>query len=62
MSQRGDQYVRVILHTPPKLTDRQKELFRELSEIEGKQIQEDKRSLFEKIKDGLGDVKKGWLG
>jgi len=60
--ERGDQYVRVIISTPRKLTARQKELLRELAEIEGQAVKEDGRSLFERFRDGLKEIKRDWLG
>jgi molecular chaperone DnaJ len=59
---RGDQYVRVIMSTPRKLTPRQKEIFRELADLEGNELKEDKRSMFERFRDGLKEIKKDWLG
>jgi len=52
----------VIISTPRKLTPRQKELLRELAEIEGQGVKEDGRSLFERFRDGLKEIKRDWLG
>ncbi len=46
---RGDQLVRVFVETPKKLTDRQKELLQEFSEIEAEKT--GSKSFFEKIAD-----------
>lgn len=59
---RGDQYVRVILATPRKLTDRQRDLLKEFAEIEGETVNKDQRSLFDRFSDGLKEIKKDWLG
>lgn len=59
---RGNQYVRVILATPRKLSDRQKALLEEFSQIEGESIKKDTRSLFERLADSLKEVKRDWLG
>ena len=58
---RGDLHVRVILFTPRKLTSRQKELLAELAEIEGEQVRDDDRSLFDRLRDGLKEIKRDWL-
>jgi molecular chaperone DnaJ len=51
-SGKGDMYVKVRVHTPGKLTKRQRELLAELGEsIENKP---EPRSLFEKVKDIFG--------
>ncbi len=47
---KGDQHVRVIVQTPSKLTDRQKELFRELSREFGEDTHEQSKSFFERMK------------
>lgn len=39
---KGDQFVRVIVRTPSRLNQRQQELFRELSMLEGDELKEDK--------------------
>lgn len=48
---RGDLILTVIVETPRKLTERQRELFMELSEIEKKQESLERRSFFEKVRD-----------
>ena len=53
---RGDQHVRVVIQTPSRLTERQKELFRELSREFGEDSHEQSRSLFDRMKSAfLGD-------
>lgn len=47
---RGDQHVRVILQTPSRLTERQRELLRELSKEFGEDSHEQSRSLFDRMK------------
>ncbi|MFC1735959.1 molecular chaperone DnaJ [Candidatus Hydrogenedentota bacterium] len=51
---RGDQLVRVIIETPKRLTNRQKELLTEFAEISGDDIYPMGKSFFDKIKDMLG--------
>lgn len=50
---KGDQHVRVVLQTPSRLTDRQKELFRELSREFGEENHEQSRSFFDRVKSAL---------
>jgi molecular chaperone DnaJ len=45
-SQRGDQLVRVRVHTPERLSREEKELFEKLAQVEGKE-----KGNFERIKD-----------
>lgn len=45
-SQRGDQLVRVQVHTPERLSREEKELFEKLAVIEGKE-----KGSFDRIKD-----------
>jgi len=47
---RGDQYVRVVIEVPKKLTPRQAELLREFAEIEGKNVSPRRRSFLERLK------------
>lgn len=60
--ERGDQFVRLILSTPRKLTDRQRELLSEFLELEGDDSGHDKRSLFEKFTDKLREINKDVWG
>ncbi|MBI4382820.1 MAG: molecular chaperone DnaJ [Nitrospinae bacterium] len=46
---RGDQILHFIVETPRKLTKRQKELFQELAEIDGKPIKEILKGFFQKL-------------
>jgi molecular chaperone DnaJ len=46
----GDQHVTVKVVTPKHLSDREKELFKELSEISGKPLADDQDSFFSKVK------------
>lgn len=55
-SGRGDQHVRMVVTTPTKLTDKQKELLREFGEVTSEQQQMGKKSFFEKVKDNLRDA------
>jgi molecular chaperone DnaJ len=47
---RGDLHVQVMVETPRQLTKRQEELFRELAEIDHKQVSPQRKSFFEKVK------------
>ena len=47
---RGDLYVEVVVETPTHLTKRQEELYRELAEIEGKNVSPQRKTFFEQLK------------
>ncbi len=51
---KGDLYVEVRVHTPAKLTKRQRELLEELNEISKVENHPEKNSLFSKMKDIFG--------
>ena len=53
---RGDQHVRVVLTTPTKLNEKQKQLMRQFGEMTPEQQQMGKKSLFEKFKENLRDA------
>lgn len=55
-SGRGDQHVRVVVATPTKLTDKQKQLLREFGEATSEQQQMGKKSFFDKVKENLRDA------
>jgi molecular chaperone DnaJ len=50
-TRKGDLRVTVVVETPTHLTKRQEELFRELAEIEKKQVSPHRKSFLDKIKD-----------
>ncbi len=50
---RGDQYTRMTVETPTKLTERERELLRELAGLRGEAVDED-RGFMKKVKDTLG--------
>jgi molecular chaperone DnaJ len=51
---RGDQICIARVITPTKLSERQKELFRELAELSHEHLDEQPRGFFDKLKDALG--------
>lgn len=55
-SGRGDQHVRVVVATPTKLSDRQKELLLEFANTTTEQQQMGKKSFFDKVKDNIRDA------
>lgn len=55
---RGDLVFTVVVETPRKLTDRQRELFQELAEIEKKQESQERRGFFDKVRDFFAGDKK----
>lgn len=55
-SGRGDQHVRVVVATPTKLTDKQKELLQEFADTTTQQQQMGKKSFFDKVKENLRDA------
>ncbi|KNF09357.1 chaperone protein DnaJ [Gottschalkia purinilytica] len=52
---RGDQYVRVVVKVPTKLTDKQRELLKQLAEESEESIHENKKGFFDKVKDAFGN-------
>src|SRR5262249_54829651 len=51
---KGDLLVQVVVETPRHLTKRQEELFRELAELEQKNVSPQRRSFMEKVRDFFG--------
>lgn len=51
---RGDQIVTVVVETPTRLTQRQKELLEEFAKISGQDVNPIGKSFFEKVRDLLG--------
>lgn len=51
---RGDQYVKVEIDVPKKMSDKQKELLREFAELSGDGVHEQQKGFFDKMKDALG--------
>ena len=49
----GDQFVKIIVQTPTRLTDREENLIRELAEVRGEKVAPPGKSLFEKVKDAF---------
>ena len=47
----GDQIMTIVVETPTKLSDRQRELFEELAELEQSNSNPMSRGFFEKVKD-----------
>ncbi|NLM21689.1 MAG: molecular chaperone DnaJ [Peptococcaceae bacterium] len=52
----GDQHVRVVVTTPTKLTEKQKELLREFDRITSTDQQFGKKSFWEKVKENVRDA------
>lgn len=53
---RGDQYVKVTVDVPKKLTEKQKELLREFAKISGEDISGGhKKGFFDKVRDAFGN-------
>ncbi|SHJ75651.1 molecular chaperone DnaJ [Tepidibacter formicigenes] len=48
---RGDQYVKVIVEVPRKLSDKQKEILRNFAKESGEEIHEQRKNFFDKMKD-----------
>ena len=58
---RGDLYVRYVVKTPSRLTDREKELLSELAEINQQKVAGGK-GFFSTLKDGIEDLKRAVSG
>jgi molecular chaperone DnaJ len=50
---KGDQYVRVVINTPTKLTDKQKEILMSFAKEFGEKIVPHKKGIFDKVKDAF---------
>ena len=46
----GDQHVKVVVVTPSKLSDDQKELLRQFASLDGEQTHEQEQSFFDRVK------------
>ncbi len=57
----GDLYVRFIVKTPKSLTERERELLRELAEINNEKLAAGK-GIFSTLKEGFEDLKRGVFG
>lgn len=51
---RGDQYVKVVIETPRKLNEHQKEILRKFAQEMGEDVHEQRKSFFDKVKDVFG--------
>ncbi|SCX94666.1 molecular chaperone DnaJ [Alkaliphilus peptidifermentans] len=51
---KGDQYVRVIVEVPKKLTESQKDILRKFASESGEDVHEQRRTFFDKVKDAFG--------
>ncbi|KXZ40088.1 molecular chaperone DnaJ [Alkalithermobacter thermoalcaliphilus JW-YL-7 = DSM 7308] len=51
---RGDQYVKVIVEVPRKLSERQKEILRQFAKESGEEVHEQRKNFFNKMKDIIG--------
>lgn len=50
-NKRGDELVTVVVETPVKLTDRQKELLEEFGKLSGEDVEPERKSFFDRMKD-----------
>lgn len=51
---KGDQYVKVIIEVPTKLSEKQKEILRTFASESGEEVHEQRKSFFNKVKDVFG--------
>ncbi|KPU44124.1 chaperone protein DnaJ [Oxobacter pfennigii] len=51
---RGDEIIKVIVEVPKKLNEKQKELLRQFAESCGEDVNEQRKSFFDKVKDAFG--------
>lgn len=58
---RGDLFVRLIVRTPTNLSERERELFRELAQLRHEKLSPQK-GFFSQLKENLSDIKKGVFG
>ena len=52
---KGDQYVRVKIEVPKKLSDKQKNILQQFAEEMGEKVDNDKKGFFGKMKDAFKD-------
>ncbi len=50
---KGDQYVKVIVEVPKKLSEKQKDLLKQFAAVSGEEVHEQRKSFFDKVKDAL---------
>lgn len=50
---KGDQYIRVNIEVPKKLSQKQKDLLKEFAKASGDEVHEQQKSFFDKVKDAL---------
>ncbi|TAH63015.1 MAG: molecular chaperone DnaJ, partial [Gottschalkiaceae bacterium] len=50
---RGDQYVKVVVKVPTKLTENQRELLKQFAIESGERVSEHKKGFFDKVKDAF---------
>ncbi len=51
---RGNQYLKIIIEVPTNLSEKQKEILREFSELDTDNIHQQRKGFFEKMKNALG--------
>ena len=51
---KGDQYVRVIIEVPKKLSESQKDILRKFASESGEEIYQQKKTFLNKVKDVFG--------
>jgi len=51
---KGDQYVRVIIEVPTKLSESQKDILKKFASESGEEIHQQKKTFFNKVKDVFG--------
>ena len=52
---KGDQYVRVKIEVPKKLSDKQKNVLQQFADEMGEKVDSDKKGFFGKMKDAFKD-------
>jgi len=53
---RGDLYIRVVLNTPGELTERERELYRELAALDNKRLAEGEKGFFSRLKSEIKEA------
>ncbi len=51
---RGDQHVKVIVVTPTRLTEKEREVLRQLAELRGEEVTAEERGFLKRMRDALG--------
>jgi DnaJ-class molecular chaperone len=61
-NEKGNLFVRVIIQTPKKISAEEREVLEKLSELQDERILKGHRGLFERVSEGLSNLKRDIMG